>query len=210
MGRGPTLIHSPLSEAMSKFATFLGALGPSSSHPRSLGSFGKERHSLSSRMHDMNPVIVSSPKDAKHPVEQVGSPPQRARQESPLRQSLLSAHALKLFPQRDSSAKHCPLMDTHAPLLQGRHGGRSANPPPVSSTVERRVADQCWVLHEAVVTREERRRQGGMCTAAEAPAGGATRDGPARGVQGAREEGGGRWNGMEEGRTDRKRDGRRI
>jgi hypothetical protein len=93
----------------------------------------------------MNPVIVSSPKDAKQPVEQVGSPPQRARHDRPLRQSLLSAHALKLFPQSESSAKHCPLIETQGPLLHGKQGGRSANPPPVSSTVERRVADQCWL-----------------------------------------------------------------
>jgi hypothetical protein len=31
-------------------------------------------------------------------------------------------------------------------LLQGRHGGKSAKPPPVSSVVARRTADQCMPL----------------------------------------------------------------
>mmetsp|Transcript_22585 Transcript_22585/g.56487 ORF Transcript_22585/g.56487 Transcript_22585/m.56487 type:complete len:202 (+) Transcript_22585:895-1500(+) len=94
-------------------------------------------------MQDMNPVTLSSPKAAKHPVEHVGSPPHLARQDRLLRQSLLSAHSLNFKPHSLSSAKHSPRMETQGPLLQGRQGGRSAKPPPVSSVVARRVADQC-------------------------------------------------------------------
>mmetsp|Transcript_8089 Transcript_8089/g.19860 ORF Transcript_8089/g.19860 Transcript_8089/m.19860 type:complete len:244 (-) Transcript_8089:60-791(-) len=126
---------------------FLGAASPSSSHPRSFGSLGNCKHSFSSRMQDMNPVTLSSPNAAKHPVEHVGSPPHRARQERLLRQSLLSAHSLNFKPHSLSSAKHSPRIETQGPELQGRHGGRSAKPPPVSSAVARSVADQCSLAH---------------------------------------------------------------
>mmetsp|Transcript_7680 Transcript_7680/g.18596 ORF Transcript_7680/g.18596 Transcript_7680/m.18596 type:complete len:270 (-) Transcript_7680:17-826(-) len=134
---------------MSKFATFLGAAAPSSSQPFSFGSLGKLMHSLSSSAQLRKVVMVSSPKAAKHPVEQVGSPPHRARHESPLVQSLFFVQASKEGPQPDSSAKQGPSTDTHGPVDHGRHGGRSENPPPVSSAeaMFRRASDQCFCPH---------------------------------------------------------------
>ena len=65
--------------------------------------------------------------------------------------TLSPAHALNAVPQPlASSAKQGPLTDTQGPVDHGRHGGRSAKPPPVSSVVARSMADQCWPLHVPV------------------------------------------------------------
>jgi hypothetical protein len=59
-------------------------------------------------------------------------------------------HSLNDLPHPfTSSAKQGPLTETQGPEDQGRQGGKSAKPPPVSSVVASKISDQCLPEHVA-------------------------------------------------------------